>query len=101
VRGGKYTYLDPLRGSILNTIVRVEKLDHLFHGGGIHRISIGDTLMRNWRDPDESADESSVDLESHASDCSLQCEAALCILNHFHVAIKSLTSLGYTGHEQL
>jgi hypothetical protein len=47
MRGGKCTDLDPLRGFILITMVRVEKLDHIFHGGGIHGIRIGDILMRN------------------------------------------------------
>jgi hypothetical protein len=88
MRRGKNTNLDRLRGSVLSSMIRIKELNHLFHGGGIHGIWIGNTLKWHWIGPNESADESNIIPESHSSDCYLQREIALLILDYLHVSIK-------------
>ncbi len=85
---GEYTNFDRMRGSVLSSVMRIKELNHLFHRGGIHEIWIENTLKWHWIGPNEGADESIIDPESHYYDCGLQREAALLILNYVHVSIK-------------
>jgi len=88
MKRGEYTNFDRLRGSVLSSMMRLKELNHLFHGGEIHRIWIGNTLKWHWIGPNESADKSSIYPESHSSDCGLQREIALLILDYLHISIK-------------
>jgi hypothetical protein len=88
MRRGKYTNFDRLRGSILSSMMRIKELNHLFHGGEIHRIWIGNTLKWYWIDPNESANKSSIYHESHSSHYCLQYKTILLILDNLHVSIK-------------
>jgi hypothetical protein len=52
------------------------------------------TLKWHWISPNQSANKSSIYSESHSSDCGLQHETALLILDYLHVSIKSSDQSG-------
>jgi hypothetical protein len=77
-----------MRDFVLSSMVRIKKLKQFFHVRGINEIWEWDTLKWHWISPNEGAYESSIDFEGHSSDCGLQRETALLILDYLHESMK-------------
>jgi hypothetical protein len=75
-------------------MLRIKKHKQLLHGRGNHGIWERTALKRNWISPDNSPNKCSINSKSHSSECGLQGETALLILNNLQKSIEILDQFG-------